>query len=79
MTYYHISTNIEGLLRNYRRKKIDFFLDEAGNPMTDKEARAELARLQKLGHELIGPADCKGFDPFGDGCPGHEKGKADEQ
>lgn len=75
MTCYHISTNIEGLLQNCKHKKINFMVDDNGRPMTDKEARAEIARLQKLGHKLIGPANCEGFDPFGGGCPGHEKEK----
>lgn len=76
---YHISTSIEGLLRECKRKKINFLQDDSGRTLSDKEARAELARLQKLGHKLIGASGCEGFDPFGGGCPGHEKkGKADE-
>lgn len=79
MTVYHISANIEGLLRQHRRKKIDFLRDDNGRALSDKEARAELARLQSLGHKLIGASGCEGFDPFGGGCPGHEKkGKANE-
>ncbi len=69
---HHLSTNIEGLLRNMKGKKINFFDDDNGNPMTDKEARTEITRLQSLGHKLIGSDNCEGFDPFGGGCPGHE-------
>ena len=68
----HMSVNINGLLRNYKGKKITFCQHDDGTAMTDKEARAELARLQSLGHKLIPTtSECVGFDPFGGGCPGH--------
>ena len=67
----HISTNIEGLLRNMKGRKITFFDDEDGNPLTDKQVRDNIKILQDKGHKLIGPDDCEGFDPFGGGCPGH--------
>jgi hypothetical protein len=68
----HISVNIEGLLRNYKRKKITFLEDDNGKRLSDSEARMEIAKLQALGHKLIGCGDdCEGFDPFGGGCPGH--------
>ena len=63
--------NIEGCLRYMRGKKITFIEDDNGRTMSDSEARAELARLQKLGHKLIPAGNCDGFDPFGAGCPGH--------
>ena len=72
-TITHMSTSIEGLLRNFKRKKITFIEDDNGNPMSDKEVRAELAHYQALGYKLIPRSDCKGFDPFGGGCPGHEE------
>lgn len=71
-TIFHISTNIEGLLRNMKGKKIKFFSDEDGNPLSDKEARNHIAYLQSQGHKLIGSENCEGFDPFGGGCPGHK-------
>lgn len=68
----HMSANIDGLLRNYKGRKINFIEDDSGRTMTDKEARAELDRLKKLGHKLIPTtSECEGFDPFGKGCPGH--------
>ncbi len=69
---HHMSCNIEGLLRNFKRKKINFLEDDNGRPLTDQEARHELAEFQKLGYKLIPREDCEGFDPFGGGCPGHE-------
>lgn len=68
----HMCVSIEGLLRNYKRKKITFMEDDNGRPMTDKEAREEIKRLQSLGHKLLPTGDCEGFDPFGGGCPGHQ-------
>jgi len=74
----HMSVNIEGLLRNYQRKKITFMEDDDGNTMSDKQARIEIAKLQALGHKLIPTANCEGFDPFGGGCPGHPLSREDE-
>jgi len=66
-----MSCNIEGLLRNYKGKKITFMTDDNGKQLSDTEARAEIAKLQAKGHKLIPSADCEGFDPLGGGCPGH--------
>lgn len=70
-TKWHMSTNIEGLLRNMKGKKINFIDDDNGNPMTDKEARTAITELQAKGYKLIPSGECEGFDPFGGGCPGH--------
>jgi len=67
----HMSTNIEGLLRNMKGKKIKFIEDDDGNTLSNKEARKEIAELQAKGHKLIPSGECEGFDPFGGGCPGH--------
>lgn len=69
----HMSVNLEGLLRNYKRRKINIMEDDNGKKLSDAEARAEIARLQALGHKLMScSSDCEGFDPFGGGCPGHQ-------
>ena len=70
-TKYHMSTNIEGLLRNMKGRKINFIDDDNGNQMSDAQARKEIAELQAIGHKLIPSGECEGFDPFGGGCPGH--------
>ncbi|MCK4521682.1 MAG: hypothetical protein KAU20_03840 [Nanoarchaeota archaeon] len=70
-TTHHLCTNIAGLLRNMKGKKITFFEDENGVAITDKQVRKNIAELQSKGHKLIGSDDCEGFDPFGGGCPGH--------
>lgn len=70
----HISTNIEGLLRNMKGKKINF-LDDNGKTLSDKKARLAITELQGKGHKLIPSGNCKGFDPFGGGCPGHPVSK----
>lgn len=67
-----MSANIEGMLRNMKGKKITFIDGDDGKPLTDKEARLQIAELQSKGHKLIPCGDCEGFDPFGGGCPGHE-------
>ena len=66
-----MSTNIEGLLRNMKGKKINFIDDDNGKTLSDKEARKAIAELQAKGHKLIPSGVCEGFDPFGGGCPGH--------
>jgi len=71
----HMSVNIEGMLRNYKGKKINFVDDDNGNRMTDKEARAEIAKLQALGHKLMPTATCEGFDPFGKGSSNGRLGR----
>lgn len=68
----HLSVSIEGVLRNYKNRNINLFYNDDGTRMSSKDARAELKRLQALGHKLIGPNNCEGFDPFGGGCPGHD-------
>jgi hypothetical protein len=72
----HMSMNIEGMLRIYKRRKINFFEDDKGRPLSDKEAREHIAGLQAKGHKLMQMSDeCEGFDPFGKGCPGHPTNK----
>lgn len=68
---HHMSTNIEGMLRNMKGRKITFLDDDNGRQMSDKAARVAIAELQAKGHKLIPCGDCEGFDPFGGGCPGH--------
>ena len=68
----HMSVNLEGLLRNYKRKKINILSNDEGVELTDSEARMYIAKLQMQGHKLMPCGDCEGFDPFGGGCPGHE-------
>jgi len=67
----HTSTNIEGLLNNMKGKKINLFVDDGGNPMTDQQIRKEIAEPQSKNHKLMPNEVCEGFDPFGGGCPGH--------
>jgi hypothetical protein len=67
----HLSTNIQGMLKNMKGRKIHFLSGDDGKPLTDQEARAAIAELIAKGHKLIPSGDCEGFDPFGGGCPGH--------
>ncbi|QHL87435.1 hypothetical protein GU926_08290 [Nibribacter ruber] len=69
----HLSTNIEGLLRNFKRKKLTGIVEKNGRALSDSEARKFLAECQAKGWKLLPcSADCEGFDHFGGGCPGHQ-------
>ena len=73
MTTYHMKQSIAGCLRNNRIGTIDFLEDGEGNPLSDADARVELNKLLEMGHTVMPVGDdCKGFDVFGGGCPGHE-------
>lgn len=66
--------NLEGCLRNNQGKKIKFFEDDDGNPLSDKKAREYIAECLARGWKVIPMSSepCEGFDYFGKGCPGHE-------
>lgn len=66
-----MSASIDGILRNFKGKKITILTDDNGKKMSDKQARAAIAELQAKGHKLIPCGDCEVFDPFGGGCQGH--------
>ena len=69
---YHMSVNLAGLLRNYKGKKINILQDDNGKTLSDAEARLQIHNLIAQGHKLMCCSNnCKGFDPFGGGCPGH--------
>jgi hypothetical protein len=69
----HLSINIEGILKVFKKKKIDIFTHDDGLPMSDKQARKHLAECLVKGWTVL-PASplCVGFDYTGGGCPGHE-------
>lgn len=73
-THHHMSVNIEGLLRNYKRKSMTgLFTDDDGKVISNEAARNYLAECQQKGWKLLPMSDnCEGFDHFGGGCPGHE-------
>lgn len=71
----HMSINLEGLLRNYKGKKIKIFDDGNGHSISDKEARTYIQQCLSKGWKVIpmgGEDVCEGFDHFGNGCPRHE-------
>jgi len=69
---FHIATSIEGLLRNFKRKKINFLTDDDGKFISDFEARKELKEMLAKGQRLIRSSGCTKFDPV-KGCLGHTK------
>lgn len=72
---FHMSVNLEGLLRTHRRKSLKgFFLDNSGRELSDKECRAYIAECQSKGWKYIPMGkeeDCPNFDHLREGCPGH--------
>ena len=68
----HMSMNIEGCLRNHKRKKIKIFDDKDGNQISDKDARAYLAECQSKGWKLIPLGECPTFD-YQEGCQCYKK------
>lgn len=74
-SFRHMSINLAGILRNFNRKKINFFTDENGKIISDTKAREYIAQCQAKGWKKIpmgGENCCEGFDYFDNGCPGHE-------
>ena len=64
----HLSANIEGMLRNYKHRKMTkLFQDEDGNFLTDREARSYLMSCKRV----IPLGDCPTFY-YHTGCPDHE-------
>lgn len=68
----HMSANIEGMLRNYKKRSMaGLITDENGHEMSDAKARLFLSQCLAKGWKKIPCGDCEGFDPFENGCPGH--------
>lgn len=70
----HMGINLEGLLRNYKGKKINIFNDDNGKPVSDGEARKFIAECLGKGWKKIpmcGEESCPDFDHLEHGCPGH--------
>ena len=73
-TYHHIYANIEGLLKNYANKSMADLFTYNDIAVSDKEARKYLEECKKKGWKVFPLSEnCKSFDYFGAGCPGHKK------
>lgn len=71
----HIHINIQGVLDKCKKKKINFFSDENGNDLSDKEARDYLNECLQKGWRVIPcckSEECPHFD-YQTGCPGHHE------
>ncbi len=71
-----MSINIQGILNNYKGRKITIFSDDNGNAVSDSEARKYLAECLAKGWQKIPMCkdnECPNFDHFGGGCPGHHE------
>ena len=68
----HMCMNIEGALRNYKRRSMaGLITEDNGAEWTDKMVRDYLAECLAKGLRVIPFGDCNGFD-YQKGCPGHE-------
>lgn len=66
-TRHHVSMSVSGALRN---KAFDGLTDSDGEPLSRKEAQAQLELLQASGVKLVSTGGCEGFSDQ-TGCPGH--------
>lgn len=66
-TLHHVSMSVSGALRN---KAFDGLTDSDGEPLSRKEAQAQLELLQASGVKLVSTGGCEGFSDQ-TGCPGH--------
>lgn len=68
---HHVSVNIDGILKIYKRKKITFMQDVTGRFVSDAKARMYLNECKEKGYKYMPNDECEGFDPYEKGCPGH--------
>lgn len=66
----HMSISVEGVLTQYKRRKINFCNHDDGRPMRDAEARAVFMQAKAEGKRVLPMGDCPRFD-FQTGCKGH--------
>lgn len=67
----HISTSIEGLLRNYKNKNMNNLIIKDGQYLNGKDARKHLKEALQKGWKLLPSNGCDNFD-HQKGCLGHE-------
>lgn len=66
----HISTSIEGILRNYKNKNMNNLIIKDGQYLNGKDARKYLKQMLDAGHRLLPSEGCDNFDNQ-KGCLGH--------
>ncbi len=71
-TTFHVSASIEGMLKQYQRKKINFLEDDEGNSIPLSEVKNLLQQALDNGEKYIKSKGCDNFDPKR-GCLGHPK------
>lgn len=69
----HMRLDIRGALLNWDDRMFrGMFKTDDGRTMTEREAKLQLMDELAKGRNYIPYGDCPGFDPFNNGCPGHE-------
>ncbi len=67
----HMGISVQGVLKNFKRKKITFCSHDDGREMTDAEARAVFLKADYEGKKLLPMSgECYRFDDQ-KGCLGH--------
>lgn len=70
---HHMSINVEGVLTQFKRKKIRFCSENDGTPMAPEKAKQIFLMAQYEGKRVLPMnADCTRFC-YQKGCPGHSK------
>ena len=72
MAVMHMCADIRGMLNNHSRKGSlkGVFKDDAGNKVSDEDAREYLYDCLAKGWQVIPFGDCDNFD-YQTGCKGH--------
>lgn len=70
----HLGISVDGYLNQYKKRPMPRILvDEDGKKLSSTEVREYFKECQAKGWKLLPSTDeCKEFDHFGKGCPGHE-------
>jgi len=67
----HMCISVDGVLSQFKRKKITFCEHDDGRPMTDAEARQTFMVARYEGKKVLPMSkECSRFD-FQTGCKGH--------
>lgn len=68
---HHMCISVDGVLAQYKKKKITFCSHDDGRPMTDAEARQTFMLARYEGKKVLPMSEeCARFD-YQTGCKGH--------
>ncbi len=67
-TTYHMSLNLKAAIRN---GWLDIFTNDAGEPISEAEAKDQIQTRIDAGQEVLTLAECDNHDPITGHCLGH--------